>query len=84
MTEFDTLKRLMSEVEVDMPKVTGGNKAAGTRVRKKMQEVKAAAHDLRKQILTIRTTDAVADVSAPVAVPVATAPVAKATSGTVA
>ena len=51
MTEYDTLKRLVNEVEEDVHKAIGGNKAAGTRVRKKMQEIKSAAQDLRKKIL---------------------------------
>ena len=51
MPEYDTLKRLVAEAEDDVSKATGGNKAAGTRVRKKMQEIKAAAQDVRKKIL---------------------------------
>ncbi len=51
MPEYDTLKRLVTEAEDDVSKATGGNKAAGTRVRKKMQEIKAAAQDVRKKIL---------------------------------
>ncbi len=51
MTEYDTLKRLVQEAEEDVAKAVGGNKAAGTRVRKKMQEIKSAAQDLRKKIL---------------------------------
>ena len=43
MTEYDTLKRLVEEAADDVSKAEGGNKAAGTRVRKKMQEIKAAA-----------------------------------------
>ena len=42
MQEFENLKRLIQESEDDVAKATGGNKAAGTRVRKKMQEIKAA------------------------------------------
>ena len=34
----------------------GGNKAAGTRVRKKMQEIKAAAQQVRIKILEGRDT----------------------------
>ena len=37
------------EAEDDVAKAEGGNKAAGTRVRKKMQEIKAAAQDVRKK-----------------------------------
>ena len=51
MVEFETLKRLVTEAEDDVNKAQGGNKAAGTRVRKKMQEIKAAAQDVRKKIL---------------------------------
>jgi hypothetical protein len=51
MTEYETLKRLVTEAEEDVAKAIGGNKAAGTRVRKKMQEIKSAAQDVRKKIL---------------------------------
>jgi hypothetical protein len=51
MQEFENLKRLIQESEDDVAKASGGNKAAGTRVRKKMQEIKAAAQEVRKKIL---------------------------------
>ena len=51
MTEYDNLKRLVDEAADDVSKAAGGNKAAGTRVRKKMQEIKAAAQEVRKKIL---------------------------------
>ena len=51
MPEYETLKRLVAEVEEDLKKAVGGNKAAGTRVRKKMQEIKAAAQEVRKKVL---------------------------------
>ncbi len=51
MQEYDQLKQLVAEAEDDVNKAHGGNKAAGTRVRKKMQEIKSAAQDLRKKIL---------------------------------
>ena len=51
MPEYETLKRLVAEAEEDVAKAIGGNKAAGTRVRKKMQEIKSAAQDVRKKIL---------------------------------
>jgi hypothetical protein len=57
MQEYETLKRLVAEAEDDVNKAEGGNKAAGTRVRKKMQEIKAAASDLRKKILEGRDTE---------------------------
>jgi hypothetical protein len=51
MQEFENLKRLIQESEDDVAKASGGNKAAGTRVRKKMQDIKAAAQEVRKKIL---------------------------------
>ena len=51
MNEYDTLKRLVEDAAEDVAKATGGNKAAGTRVRKKMQEIKSAAQEVRKKIL---------------------------------
>jgi hypothetical protein len=51
MPEFDTLKRLVQEAEDDVLKAEGGNKAAGTRARKKMQDIKSAAQEVRKKIL---------------------------------
>jgi len=52
--EYETLKRLIAEAEDDIQKAEGGNKAAGTRVRKTMQDIKNAAQDVRKQILELR------------------------------
>ena len=57
MQEYETLKRLVDEAADDVAKATGGNKAAGTRVRKKMQEIKSAAQDVRKKILEGRDGD---------------------------
>jgi hypothetical protein len=57
MNEYDTLKRLVEEAAEDVAKATGGNKAAGTRVRKKMQEIKSAAQEVRKKILEGRGAD---------------------------
>jgi Histone H1-like protein Hc1 len=54
MQEYETLKRLVAEAEDDMNKAAGGNKAAGTRVRKKMQEVRNCAQEIRKKVLEFR------------------------------
>ena len=50
MQEYETLKRLVTEAEDDVAKAVGGNKAAGTRARKKMQEIKSAAQNVRQKI----------------------------------
>ena len=44
----------MGEIEEDMQKAAGGNKAAGTRVRQAMQEVKNAAQQVRQEVLDRR------------------------------
>jgi hypothetical protein len=63
-TEYENLKRLVEEAADDVSKAAGGNKAAGTRVRKKMQEIKAAAQEVRKKILEGRETEAESGTSA--------------------
>ena len=51
MLEYDRLKQLVENAADDVAKATGGNKAAGTRVRKAMQDIKNAAQEVRKKIL---------------------------------
>ncbi len=58
MEEYETLKRLVEDANEDVAKAEGGNKAAGTRVRKTMQDVKNAAQDVRKKILEVRSAEA--------------------------
>jgi hypothetical protein len=55
MQEYEELKQLVAEIEVDINKAEGGNKAAGTRVRKQMQTIKQAAQSVRNKILELRT-----------------------------
>jgi len=57
MQEYEDLKKLVAEIENDIDKAQGGNKAAGTRVRKQMQLIKQTAQSVRNKILEIRTTD---------------------------
>ena len=57
MEAYDRLKKLVEEVEDDLRKAEGGNKAAGTRVRKVMQDVKTAAQDVRVAVLDARGSD---------------------------
>ena len=52
--EFEALKRLVAETVEDIRKAEGGNKAAGTRVRKQMQDIKNAAQAVRVKVLDIR------------------------------
>ena len=54
--EYEKLKRLVAEAEGDYQKAIGGNKAAGTRVRKSMQDIKSQAQALRVRVLESRST----------------------------
>ncbi len=55
MQEYARLKELVEEAADDVAKASGGNKAAGTRVRKSMQDIKEAAQTVRKKILEVRS-----------------------------
>lgn len=57
MEEYQKLRQLVEEVADDVYKAQGGNKAAGTRVRKAMQEIKNVAQEVRKKILDIRSDE---------------------------
>lgn len=55
MQEYEDLKVLIAEIEADINKAEGGNKAAGTRVRKQMQKIKQSAQSVRSRILEVRS-----------------------------
>jgi tripartite-type tricarboxylate transporter receptor subunit TctC len=57
MQEYQELKNLVAEIEADIQKAIGGNKAAGTRVRKQMQKIKQAAQIVRNRVLEVRATE---------------------------
>ena len=57
MQEYEDLKTLVADIEDDFNKAQSGNKAAGTRVRKQMQEIKKVATALRSKILEIRSSE---------------------------
>ncbi len=48
---FDRLQQVIDGIREDMVKAEAGNKAAKTRVRKAMQEVKNYAQEVRKEML---------------------------------
>jgi hypothetical protein len=56
MQEYEDLKTMVAEIEDDLNKAEGGNKAAGTRVRKQMQQIKKVAHAIRSKILELRSS----------------------------
>jgi len=51
------MKQLVEECVEDIRKAEGGNKAAGTRVRKQMQQIKSTAQDIRNKVLELRGPD---------------------------
>ena len=55
MQEYEDLKQLVAEIEADINKAEGGNKAAGTRVRKQMQTIEQAAQAVRNKVLELRS-----------------------------
>ena len=57
MEEYEQLKQLIADAEDDVIKAEGGNKAAGTRVRRTMQEIKQVAQRVRVKILEERAED---------------------------
>ena len=57
MQSYEELKRLVESAAEDIEKAEGGNKAAGTRARKTMQDIKNTAQQVRKDILEARDND---------------------------
>jgi len=47
---YEELKEILNSSAIDAEKFDGGNSSAGTRVRKAMQEVKAIAQLVRKEV----------------------------------
>lgn len=56
MEDYESLRQLVETAAEDVAKAEGGNKAAGTRVRKTMQDIKNKAQEVRKKILEVRST----------------------------
>ena len=53
MESYELLKKKVEEAADDIAKASGGNKAASTRVRKAMQDIKAQAQEIRIKVLEI-------------------------------
>ena len=51
---YERLVQVVNDVRVDLEKAQAGNKAATSRVRKAMQDVKSIAQDIRKEMLEVR------------------------------
>jgi hypothetical protein len=57
LEQYEQLKSMVASIEDDIRKAAGGNKAAGTRVRKGMQDIKNLAQELRKKVLESRESE---------------------------
>jgi hypothetical protein len=58
MSKYAELKQKVEEMEDDFHKFyEKGNKAAGTRVRKAMQDLKQFAQDVRNEVQDMKKTD---------------------------
>lgn len=57
MQDYEKLKEMVESIADDIAKAEGGNKAAGTRVRKVMQDIKSTAQEIRKKILEVRSSE---------------------------
>lgn len=54
MDHLEKLQHAIEEIREDYNKAKGGNRAAGTRVRKIMQDVKNIAQEIRAEMLESR------------------------------
>lgn len=54
MKKFQDLVDLMFSAQEDAEKFEKGNSAAGTRLRKKMQEVKTIAQEIRTEVSDVK------------------------------
>jgi hypothetical protein len=51
---YERLVQVVNDARVEIEKAETGNKAATSRVRKAMQDVKNIAQDIRKEMLEVR------------------------------
>ena len=51
---FGTIRSEMENAEVEVMKFSTGNKSAGTRVRKHMQNIKTVAQNVRQEVQALK------------------------------
>jgi hypothetical protein len=51
---YERMVQSVTSIREDVEKAQSGNKAAQTRVRKAMQDIKNLAQDIRKEMLEVR------------------------------
>jgi DNA anti-recombination protein RmuC len=56
MENVNRIQEVLNNVQTDVEKFGNGNKAAGTRIRKAMQEIKTLAQNVRTEVQTIKNS----------------------------
>ena len=57
MKNVEKIQEVLAEVQNDVEKFASGNKSAGTRIRKAMQEIKNLAQTARVEVQTIKNSE---------------------------
>lgn len=57
MNKYENLKNIVAAMDADVQKFYNGNAAAGTRVRKALQDVKKAAQEFRIEVQELKAKD---------------------------
>ncbi len=56
MENFEKIQEVLSEAQEDVRKFLNGNKTAGTRLRKAMQEIKSLAQNVRADVQEMKNS----------------------------
>jgi len=56
MENFEKIQELLERTQPDVTKFLNGNKSAGTRIRKAMQEIKSLAQNVRSEVQQIKNS----------------------------
>ena len=57
MKNVEKIQEVLTLVQGDVEKFTNGNKSAGTRIRKAMQEIKGLAQEVRTEVQAIKNSE---------------------------
>ncbi len=57
MENVNRIQEVLNNVQTDVEKFGNGNKAAGTRIRKAMQEIKTLAQNVRTEVQSIKNNN---------------------------
>ena len=57
MISIEKIQEVLEQTQNDVEKFNNGNKSAGTRIRKAMQEIKGLAQEVRLHVQSIKKND---------------------------